>query len=304
MAEAEGLQSLAAVSAATSHITMGVGVIPLDARPPAVIAQRLRSLALPLDRLVLGVGSGNSKSSLALVRDGSRRAAGRDRGDGRRRRARPEDVDARGRSCRWGAVQLDDARSTSPISRPTVHGSLMAYVRCALLPRAEARLSAGARALLGARPVREASGAHARDSARHVRGRPRRRRRSSRDSLASRPCSTRRSSARSPPTIRSTASSSSPEPVRRADAGATVTTCPRGPQPPDRMNRQNGGWVGSARTDPAHRPPRSRRRHCTHVSGPPVTLAHDRGDPQPRRGRTRWRRVRAGRPLRLSPEQR
>ncbi len=141
MAEAEGLQSLAAVAAATSHITMGVGVIPLDVRPPAVIAQRLRSLALPLDRLVLGVGSGNSKSSLALVRTGVAAL-----------QAEIEAtvvVGALGPKMSMLAGEVADGvlfnwMTPAYIAQlaPTVHGSLMAYVRCALLPRAEARLSA------------------------------------------------------------------------------------------------------------------------------------------------------------------
>lgn len=141
MADAEGLESLAAVSGATSHITIGVGVIPLDTRPPDVIAQRLRALALPLERLVLGVGSGNSKRALALVRTGVA--------------ALQAEVDAKvvvgalGPKMSALAGEVADGvlfnwMTPEHIAHlaPTVQGSLMAYVRCALLPGAEARLSA------------------------------------------------------------------------------------------------------------------------------------------------------------------
>jgi alkanesulfonate monooxygenase SsuD/methylene tetrahydromethanopterin reductase-like flavin-dependent oxidoreductase (luciferase family) len=68
---ASALGLVAAWSKATSRITLGVGVIPLSERTPAAIAQEVRRLELPLERVVIGVGSGTS-GSLALVRDGVR----------------------------------------------------------------------------------------------------------------------------------------------------------------------------------------------------------------------------------------
>ena len=43
MPDADGLASLAAASTATSRINLGVGVIPLDQRSAAVIAQHIGS---------------------------------------------------------------------------------------------------------------------------------------------------------------------------------------------------------------------------------------------------------------------
>lgn len=69
-AEADGLAGLAVVAVATPGLDLGVGVLPLDRRSQAEIADHLAALALPLDRLRLGVGSGASKKPLILVRHG------------------------------------------------------------------------------------------------------------------------------------------------------------------------------------------------------------------------------------------
>lgn len=63
------LDTLDALRGGTSRLDLCVGVTPLDERPPAWIAERVRALRLPPERLVLGLGSGGA-SSLALVRDG------------------------------------------------------------------------------------------------------------------------------------------------------------------------------------------------------------------------------------------
>lgn len=69
--EADGLADLAVVHRVAPSLVLGVGVIPLDRRPPAVIAADLRRLGLPLDRLRLGVGSGaETARPLGLVRAG------------------------------------------------------------------------------------------------------------------------------------------------------------------------------------------------------------------------------------------
>jgi alkanesulfonate monooxygenase SsuD/methylene tetrahydromethanopterin reductase-like flavin-dependent oxidoreductase (luciferase family) len=65
----DGLAALAHAARQTRRINLGVGVIPLHTRGPASIAQGVRQQALPLDRLLLGVGSPNP-GSLARVRDG------------------------------------------------------------------------------------------------------------------------------------------------------------------------------------------------------------------------------------------
>jgi alkanesulfonate monooxygenase SsuD/methylene tetrahydromethanopterin reductase-like flavin-dependent oxidoreductase (luciferase family) len=67
---ADSLERLAAAAAVTSRIRLGTGVIPLDRRPAGEIIARVRELALPTDRLILGVGSGGGRAgSLARVRD-------------------------------------------------------------------------------------------------------------------------------------------------------------------------------------------------------------------------------------------
>ena len=70
MPGADGLTALAAAAASTSEIQLGVGVLPLDQRPAATIAEQLRSRELPVGRVLLGVGSGGSRDALARVRAG------------------------------------------------------------------------------------------------------------------------------------------------------------------------------------------------------------------------------------------
>ncbi len=65
----DGLASLAAAAKETKRIELGVGVIPLHTRGPESIADGVRAHALPLGRLLLGVGSPNP-AALARVRVG------------------------------------------------------------------------------------------------------------------------------------------------------------------------------------------------------------------------------------------
>ena len=65
----DGLAALAFGARETKSIQLGIGVIPLHTRGPEAIVQGVRATALPLGRLLLGVGSPNPKS-LARVRDG------------------------------------------------------------------------------------------------------------------------------------------------------------------------------------------------------------------------------------------
>src|SRR6266511_3141452 len=71
----DGLASLAHAAGDTKRIALGIGVIPLHTRGPESIVQGVRGHKLPLDRLLLGVGSPNPHS-LGRVRDGAA-AAGR-----------------------------------------------------------------------------------------------------------------------------------------------------------------------------------------------------------------------------------
>ena len=65
----DGLAALAAAARETKRIQLGVGVIPLHNRGPHSILDGVRTHALPLDRLLLGVGSANP-AALRRVRDG------------------------------------------------------------------------------------------------------------------------------------------------------------------------------------------------------------------------------------------
>src|SRR5437016_12859281 len=65
----DGLASLAHAAGDTKRIALGIGVIPLHTRGPESIVQGVRGHKLPLDRLLLGVGSPNP-NPLGRVRDG------------------------------------------------------------------------------------------------------------------------------------------------------------------------------------------------------------------------------------------
>jgi alkanesulfonate monooxygenase SsuD/methylene tetrahydromethanopterin reductase-like flavin-dependent oxidoreductase (luciferase family) len=65
----DGLGALAIAAAQTRRIELGIGVIPLHTRGPESIVQGVRTHKLPLERLLLGVGSPNP-ASLKRVRDG------------------------------------------------------------------------------------------------------------------------------------------------------------------------------------------------------------------------------------------
>jgi alkanesulfonate monooxygenase SsuD/methylene tetrahydromethanopterin reductase-like flavin-dependent oxidoreductase (luciferase family) len=65
----DGLAALGVGAKATRRIDLGIGVIPLHTRGPESIADGTRASALPLDRLLLGVGSPNP-GALARVRAG------------------------------------------------------------------------------------------------------------------------------------------------------------------------------------------------------------------------------------------
>ena len=205
MPGADGLASLGVALAVTSDIDLGVGVIPLDRRPAPTIAAHVSELRLPLDRLVLGVGSGNAKQSLALVSESV----------GALKAELPTCVvvGALGPKMSVVAGEVADGvlfnwMTPEHIAKlgPSVHGSLMAYVRCALLPEAYARLTEEVRPLLRDRFVPRPSGPHGSDGARHVCGRSRCRGAAARHRGGSKRCSTRRSCGRSRPTTASTRS--------------------------------------------------------------------------------------------------
>jgi alkanesulfonate monooxygenase SsuD/methylene tetrahydromethanopterin reductase-like flavin-dependent oxidoreductase (luciferase family) len=65
----DGLAALAAAAKETHRVALGIGVIPLNTRGPQSIVEGVRANALPLDRLLLGVGSPNP-GALGRVRSG------------------------------------------------------------------------------------------------------------------------------------------------------------------------------------------------------------------------------------------
>jgi alkanesulfonate monooxygenase SsuD/methylene tetrahydromethanopterin reductase-like flavin-dependent oxidoreductase (luciferase family) len=65
----DGLQALGVAAGATTRIALGIGVIPLHTRGPESIVEGVRTHRLPLDRLLLGVGSPDP-AALKRVRAG------------------------------------------------------------------------------------------------------------------------------------------------------------------------------------------------------------------------------------------
>src|SRR5437016_10210637 len=65
----DGLAALALAAGETRRLDLGIGVIPLHTRGPESIVEGVKAQNLPLDRLLLGIGSPNP-SSLQRVRDG------------------------------------------------------------------------------------------------------------------------------------------------------------------------------------------------------------------------------------------
>lgn len=68
--DGDALAALAAATAVTRTLHLATGVVPVDRRPARQIAADVASLALPLDRFTLGIGSGMAKEgALARVRE-------------------------------------------------------------------------------------------------------------------------------------------------------------------------------------------------------------------------------------------
>ena len=65
----DGLAALGAAARETRRVALGIGVIPLNTRGPQSIVEGVRANTLPLDRLLLGVGSPNP-GALGRVRTG------------------------------------------------------------------------------------------------------------------------------------------------------------------------------------------------------------------------------------------
>jgi alkanesulfonate monooxygenase SsuD/methylene tetrahydromethanopterin reductase-like flavin-dependent oxidoreductase (luciferase family) len=68
--DGDGLAALREAAAVTTSIRLGVGAIPLDRQGPERIASRVKELALPVERLAVGVGAGHPTGGLERVRNG------------------------------------------------------------------------------------------------------------------------------------------------------------------------------------------------------------------------------------------
>ena len=65
----DGIAGLAAAAAATEAIDLGVGVVPLHLRSAAAAVDGVREAALPVERLLLGIGT-SGPGAFRLARDG------------------------------------------------------------------------------------------------------------------------------------------------------------------------------------------------------------------------------------------
>jgi alkanesulfonate monooxygenase SsuD/methylene tetrahydromethanopterin reductase-like flavin-dependent oxidoreductase (luciferase family) len=145
---ADGLESLAAAAATTERIRLGVGVIPLDRRSAGSIEVRLRSLDLPVDRLLLGVGAGTDPGGLARVLAGLEELA--TAGDLTivvgalgPKMARLAGEEADGVLFNWMTPDYagEMGRSVQEAASGAGHVALrVAYVRCGLSPAADVRM--------------------------------------------------------------------------------------------------------------------------------------------------------------------
>lgn len=66
---ADGICTARDMLEATKSLRIGIGVVACDRRPAGEVAQLIRSLVLPLNRLVLGIGAGSSRQPLKTIRE-------------------------------------------------------------------------------------------------------------------------------------------------------------------------------------------------------------------------------------------
>lgn len=139
----DSLAALAAAADATENLVLATGIVPVDRRPAAQIAAEVASL--PQDRLVLGIGSGATRTGILDVMRGAIADLRRDTeativlgalGPKMRRLAAR---DADGPLLSWltpdaARDQASQAHAVDDSARATL------YVRTALDPRAVARL--------------------------------------------------------------------------------------------------------------------------------------------------------------------
>ncbi len=145
--DGDALVALSAAARVTGRLHLATGVVPVDRRPASSIAAVAASLALPLDRVTIGIGSGVAREgALARVRDATDRlhSAGLPRvlvgalGPKMRRLAAER---ADGVLLNWvppaeAAEQAAALHAAAPMTHVAV------YVRTAIVPAARGRLEA------------------------------------------------------------------------------------------------------------------------------------------------------------------
>ncbi|KAA9105605.1 LLM class flavin-dependent oxidoreductase [Microbacterium rhizomatis] len=139
----DSLSVLAAAAAVTERLVLATGVIPVDRRPATEIIDAVDRLALPEDRLILGIGAGGTRiGALALVGDEVRRLKGESGARvlvgalGPKMRALAAE-EADGALLSWltpdrAAEQAEGVRDAAPAST----GYVALYARTAVDPRA------------------------------------------------------------------------------------------------------------------------------------------------------------------------
>lgn len=65
---ADGVATASWMAEATARIGVAIGVVACDRIPPRDLAEKIKAVALPLDRCVIGIGSGFSSNPIADVR--------------------------------------------------------------------------------------------------------------------------------------------------------------------------------------------------------------------------------------------
>lgn len=140
---------LLAEAATVTSLPLGIGVLPLTRRPIEAVLSDLQELQLPLDRLWLGIGYGAPRGALDYIRRsvallheaGARVLVG---AVGPRMTELAGEIGDGISFTWWFKSAVEESRpllerGAAWVGRPTP--PVMSYIRCALLPQAEAALA-------------------------------------------------------------------------------------------------------------------------------------------------------------------
>jgi alkanesulfonate monooxygenase SsuD/methylene tetrahydromethanopterin reductase-like flavin-dependent oxidoreductase (luciferase family) len=144
--QGDSIGALGAAAEVTERLVLATGVVPVDRRPASEIAAAVRDARIPESRLVLGIGSGQTRvGALRMVRDAA--AELRDALDARvvvgalgPRMRELAERDADGPLLSWLTPEIASAQAEEARTRnPAAHVAL--YVRAAVEEAAEERLA-------------------------------------------------------------------------------------------------------------------------------------------------------------------